>query len=353
VSDSPLRSAALFDTHGEFARDLPVELITAWMNGRQSQEAAEELLNPYRVTGTAVVSDAAGLTRLARLREPLEVMALINRPKELIYEFGTAIGGEAIGVWAADNTEMFYPDTIGCERIASMLLTVQDRIRAECEVQIGIAAHFDTFFRIGAALYGDAAESIEQLAEDRTAGGEIVLTGSVWKRTCDHPDSADRFQAVARSGIPCEFTDGLRLVDGPRLPWPQAAKGRYPIPFSEEFYECLTEYDRHLNRERLSQRVAQRFARRGTVLLMERAPAESGTVETTILREMTNAVLARAHGGLLLASTSGIEVKTAGPLSIYVFDSAGEAGTFAFRLRTALERDGIPTRSAVATGELL
>jgi hypothetical protein len=125
---------------------------------------------------------------------------------------------------------MFYPDTIGFAQIVSMLLAVQDRIRVECEVQIGIAAHFDTFFRIGNVLYGDAAEAIECLAEDRTSGGEIVLTGSAWKRACTEPESAGLFRALPRSESGCELTEGLRLLDGPRLGHPKATTGRYPIP---------------------------------------------------------------------------------------------------------------------------
>jgi hypothetical protein len=129
------------------------------------------------------------------------------------------------------------------------------------------------------------------------------------------PESAGLFQAVPRSELGCEFTEGLRLVGGPRLARPQATAGRYPIPFSPEFYECLREFDHNADMG-LRLRVAQRFARHGTVLLVERAPVEAESAEASILREMTTAVIARAHGALLLASTSGFEVKTAGPLSI-------------------------------------
>ncbi|MES1257665.1 MAG: family 3 adenylate cyclase [Acidobacteriota bacterium] len=350
MSDVSLSPAALFDTRSEFARDLPVELIAAWLHGRQTAAAAREILAPYRVTGTAVLSDSAGLTRLARQREPLEVMALINRPKELVHEAGTAIGGQAMGVWTADNTAMFYPETIGGDRIAAMLLAVQDRIRAECEVQIGIGAHFDTCFLIGNALYGLAARTVECMAEDRTAGGEIVLTSAAWERV---RNSAEPFQAVSRSEIACEFTDGFRLLDGPRLPWPERGIKRYPLPFSGDFYECLAGYDGHGSPDLPRRRAMERFARHCTVLLVERAPVEEETAESDILREMTRAAIARARGAWLLASTSGSEVKTAGSLSIYVFDEANEAWTFAAALRKALESEGIPTRSGLATGEVL
>ena len=115
MADPPIRrivSPALFDTRGEFARDLPLELIAAWSESAHDKDAATELLVPFRVTGTLVVSDSCGLTRLSMGREPFEVMALINRPKEIVYGYGIATGGKAPGVWASDNTEMFYPETV-------------------------------------------------------------------------------------------------------------------------------------------------------------------------------------------------------------------------------------------------
>ncbi|MDQ1470096.1 MAG: hypothetical protein QOJ99_1576 [Bryobacterales bacterium] len=115
----------------------------------------------------------------------------------------------------------------------------------------------------------------------------------------------------------------------------------------------MRQLDHKADIERLRLTVAQRFARHGTVLLVERAPVRAETVEATILREMTTAVAARALGALLPASTSGLEVKTAGPLSIYLLDKASEAWTLAVRLKTALLGEGIPTRSGLATGELL
>jgi len=350
MSDAPLTSAALFDTRSEFARDLPLELIAAWMNGSHTIETANKLLDPYRVTGTAVVSDSVGLTRLARRRDPLEVMALLNQPKELVYQFGTAIGGSGMGVWAADNTEMFYPDHVKGEQIASMLLSVQDRIRKECEVQIGMGVHYDSFFLVDNALYGAAANAIECLAEDRTEGGEIVLTPSAWNRTCEQPFE---FRSVSRAEITCEFSDGIRLLDGPRLDWPEGASKHYPLPFSEEFYECLGEYYRHCDLVQLRKKVTERFTRHCTVLLVEREPIEADTAEERVLREMTIAAIAHARGAWLLASTSGMEVKTAGSLSIYVFDEASEAWKFAVQFRAVLEREQIRTRSGFATGEVL
>jgi class 3 adenylate cyclase len=340
MPDQPLTSAALFDTRSEFARDLPLELIAAWMNSERTPATAQELLLPFLFTGTVVVSDSAGLTRLTWEREPLEVMALINEPKELVHEYGTAIGGRAMGVWTADNTSMFYPDTVSCDQIAAMLLALQQRIRAECKVQIGIGVHSGSFFILQDALYGDQANHIECLAEDRTAGGEIVLTQTFAGRL------SPAFQTVARTQIPCDFTDGLRLLEGPPWTAPTSGNRRYPLPFSTDFYDCLPVY-----RERTE--ALNRFRQTRTVLLVERAPVESADCEYNILAEMTSAAIARVRGNWLLGSTGGVEIKTAGSLSIYVFETAAQAWTFSIRLRAVLESDGIRTRSGIATGDVL
>jgi class 3 adenylate cyclase len=338
---------ALFDTRGEFARDLPLDLIRAWRAaGERDADAARELLDPFRVTGTVVVSDSAGLTRLSRTREPLEVMALINQPKEIVHELGVAIGGRGLGVWTADNTEMFYPEEVGGDRVAAMLLGAQDRIRCECEVQIGMAAHFDTFFLVGNSVYGAAAMDVEILAEDRTVGGEIVLTGATWERV-----RTAGFEAAERDG-----GDGFRLTGGQRFTCGEPGKPcaeRYPLPFSIEFHDCLREYSLHRSAESLREKVRVGFARNCTVLLVEREPVESELPEMTILMEMERSAVAGAMGALLLGSMAGKEVKTAGSLSIYVFANTEEAWAFAHRLRERLAAEGIRIRAGIASGEVL
>jgi class 3 adenylate cyclase len=345
--------AGLFDTRGEFARGLPIELIAAWTASDQTPEAAQRLLDPFRVTGTAVVSDSAGLTRLSLQREPLEVMALINRPKELVHEFGTAIGGMGIGLWTADNTEMFYPETIACDEIASMLLAVQDRIRRDCEVQIGIGAHFDRFYLLGSTLYGTAANDVEGLAEDGTAAGEIVLTTALWERVRSSRRPGIQFSAVARSEIACKSNEGYRLLEGPRASLTQGGNRRYPLPFSVDFYEILTEFYQHGSLDELRREVNERFARTGTVLIVDRESVEAEVPETALLDDMALSAIARTSGAHLLESIAGIEVKTAGLLSIYTFATANDAWEFAVQLRQMLQTHGIRTRSGISSGALL
>jgi class 3 adenylate cyclase len=340
-------SPALFDTRGEFARDLPLDLIRVWrLAGDQNPESASELLKSFRVTGTVVVSDSAGLTRLSRQREPLEVMALINQPKEIVYELGTAIGGRGLGVWTADNTESFYPAHVPCDRIAAMLLGAQDRIRCECEVQIGMAAHFDTYFLIGNSVYGKSAMDIETLAEDRTAGGEVVLTPDTWQRV----------RHAGFEAVPRDSGDGYRLLNGPRFTCGEPGKlcgERYPLPFSREFHDCLRDYSLHRSVEGLREKIRAGLLRQRTVLLLERQQASHESPEMEILNEMEQAAIAGALGALLLGSMAGAEIKTAGALSIYVFDNTQQAWAFASRLRDRLRQEGIRIRGGIASGEVL
>src|SRR5947207_520809 len=98
--------AGFFDVTQDIARELPLELITRWIRGDRSRESALRLLSTHVVSGTVVASDSAGLTSMSRARSVIEVLALLDRPKEIVHGCGRAIGGEALGVWAADNTEM-------------------------------------------------------------------------------------------------------------------------------------------------------------------------------------------------------------------------------------------------------
>lgn len=122
--------AGFFDVTQDIARELPVD---------RSRASALRLLSAHAVTGSVVSTDAAGLTSLTRARSVIEILALLNQPKEIVHACGAAIGGEAIGVWAADNTEMVY-QRVEPGRLLSALLETRDRITRTCEIQIGMCA---------------------------------------------------------------------------------------------------------------------------------------------------------------------------------------------------------------------
>ncbi|MEK7877808.1 MAG: family 3 adenylate cyclase, partial [Pseudomonadota bacterium] len=88
----------LFDLPQDLARDLPIGLVEHWVRSDQTVGSASEILAETVVRGTTVVSDSAGLTRLTRERGLIEILALINRPKQIIHAYGSAVGGQAVGI---------------------------------------------------------------------------------------------------------------------------------------------------------------------------------------------------------------------------------------------------------------
>src|SRR5262249_19652074 len=100
---------ALADLTQDIAGPVPVQLLQDWASGEQDLAAAESLLDPFRIDGTVVASDTAGLSKLTQAIDLVEVISLISRPKEIVHALGVEIGGRAIGIWIADNTEMYYP----------------------------------------------------------------------------------------------------------------------------------------------------------------------------------------------------------------------------------------------------
>ena len=169
-----------FDLPPSAGEPLPLELIAEWTRSAQTHEVARALLGPHTRRGTLVSSDSAGLTRLTRERPLIEILSMLSQPKELIHAFGRAIGGRSIGIWAADNTEMFYDASIEPERVVAMLLTAMARIADECELGIGMAAHVGEFFELGGGVYGPDADRVEAVAEEHTQGGELLITDDIW-----------------------------------------------------------------------------------------------------------------------------------------------------------------------------
>ena len=153
-----------FDLPPDAGQRLPLEMISAWTRSDQTRERATTLLAPCTLRGLVVSTDTAGLTRLTEERSLIEILAMVSRPKELVHAYGRAIGGVPIGVWAADNTQMFYPEAVAPDHVIGMLLTLMDRIGAECEVGIGACVHEGIFYELGQCLYGPDADRVEAIA---------------------------------------------------------------------------------------------------------------------------------------------------------------------------------------------
>ncbi|WP_405085542.1 hypothetical protein [Microbispora sp. NBC_01389] len=333
------------------APGLPMALVERWRAGGRTVADARRVLGVHVTTGYSVVSDSAGLTRLSRSLGLLEVLAIIDGPKRLLHAYGRAAGGRAVGVWAADNAQMFHPASIGADVLLSALLRTQDEIARRCRVRIGVGVHHGSFYDLDGGLYGAEADSVEILAENHTEGGEIAVTEAVTERL-----PAGHSFVLRRKGVPGAPSGPLRTVyrvlDGPRAAAAEAASGdgasgegaRYPIPYSAAFYKDLLRLERDPEDAGLAATLAGRHLRERTVVLAERGEADAGAgdedggSEAAILRELDLSVSMRETGLRLLPPVGA--VKVAGPLGIYLFDEPAAAARFARDLRPPWPRPG-------------
>jgi hypothetical protein len=228
--------AALADLTQDIAGRVPLALLQGWVAGAQNAAAAEALLAPYRLEGQVVATDTSGLTRMTEARDLLDVMALISRPKEVVHGLGTAIGGRPIGLWVADNTEMFYPASVDGALVLDAMLETRARIAAAVPIGIGMCLHAGRFYEIGGGLYGDDADAVEGLAEDWAGPGEILVTAEWLARWpapagCALRPRAD-LQPLHPSGV-------FAVETGRRRPDLREHDRDYPPPFPRPFLEIL------------------------------------------------------------------------------------------------------------------
>ncbi|MEU7742750.1 adenylate/guanylate cyclase domain-containing protein [Nonomuraea sp. NPDC049158] len=349
-----------FDAEPRSAAGLPLALIEQWRDTGQSHEDARRLLGRYATRGYSVVSDSAGLTKLSQRLGLLEVLALIDRPKRILHARTTAIGGTAVGVWAADNAQMFHPESADAGVLLSALLKVQDEIERSCRVRIGIGAHRGSFYGLAGGLYGPEADAIEDIAENHTEGGELVVTGAVVDRLPPGHSFVLRRKDGPESlvGAVYHVLDGPRQADvrsaahRPHDPRP-AEDLRYPIPYSAAFYADLLRLERCPEDVELAGRLAAEHLQDRTVVLVERSVAAAETPELGLLRGLALSAVLREAGLALMPARGAVEIKIAGPLALYLFEEAAPAVRFARCLRAGLAEHEIVCRIGVAAGPVL
>jgi class 3 adenylate cyclase len=342
-------SPGLFDLTQDINGGLPLQVIGQWMDSPQNQDAARALLKQHEVTGYSVSSDTAGLTKLTKQFGLLEILAVINRPKEIVYRFGSAVGGQGLGVWAADNTQMFYPPAVSAATLLSALLAAQDEINRSCRVKIGLGAHYGDFYLLSGGLYGAQADAIEELAENETEGGEIVITESIWARL----PAGHGFTLVERDGHSSPLGRVFRVTDGPRLGAPPESGGHYPIPYSKPFYAALVEYQDRLDDAAFGERLAAEHLQNKAVVLVERAGLEAEAQEVGLFQNLSTSALLKDMGQRALPATGAQEIKVSGPIGIYTFDEAETAIVFADECRRALAAEDVACRIGIDAGPVL
>jgi hypothetical protein len=339
---------SFFDLSQDIGTGLPVEIVAEWTANAQSEAAARRILERTRVSGTLVPSDSAGLTRLSLRTGLIEMLALINKPKELVHSWGRHIGGESVGIWSADNTEMFYPDGIAPDLIASMLLALQKHIERECVVQIGLGAHHGEFYFLGGGMYGTEADWIEDVAENSTSGGEVVLTGQFVQMLT----AGDAFALKERPELCADLGHVFRLLDGPPLAATPAIDVAYPIPYSKSFYDELVAFEKSGD-EALLESMYAKYTRRTGIVLVERERDDAPGNEVRLLHDLALSVVMRNVVREVLIEHRGEEIKTAGNLGIYAFGETKDAVAFAQDCRARLAQAGLRSKTGVDAGEVL
>jgi hypothetical protein len=232
----PRTIPALADVSKDISGPLPVGLLDEWVAGTRSQDAARALLAPFRREGFAVSSDTAGLTKMTQERDLLDVLWLVSEPKQIIHAVGTAIGGEDIGVWPADNTEMFYPAAVGADAVVDAMVEAQARIAERASVKVGLCIHPGVFYEIGGGLYGGDAQAVELLAETYARGTEILVT----KELVDRLHAPAEFALLRRSDLDVVHESGVfSLASSRRLAGLREAQTIHPHPFPPAFFAML------------------------------------------------------------------------------------------------------------------
>jgi class 3 adenylate cyclase len=341
-------SPALFDLAQDIVGGLPFRLLEAWLESDQTEADAMRLLAACRVTGYNVVSDSTGLTRLTAERGLMEILAIIDQPKSIVHAVGTALGGEGVGIWAADNTQMFYPAAVAAERLLAALLTVQDEVARRCAVKIGIAAHFGDFYGASGGLYGDESDAIEDLAENHTAGGEVVVSDAVVRRL----PPAHGFTLVA-TGAATGLGALWRVADGPRLSLGTSTTTRYPIPYSDAFHADLVRFEGRLGDRELARELTAKYTLHKVVVLIERHGQDADSRAVALFNNLSLSAMMKDTGLRHLDGEHGAEVKVSGPIAIYTFDEPARALEFARAFRRALAAGGIDCRIGVDLGPVL
>ncbi len=330
---------SLADVTQDIAGAVPPDLVLRWNDSDKSPQTHARLLQPYLVRGTIVSSDAAGLSKLTQQLSLPEVMKLVSEPKELLHALGKAIGGQAIGVWAADNAQMFFRSPIDPALVVEQMLAVQQRGKT-LPVKIGIGIHFGECVSVAGGLFGADADFIEHIAEDDTKGGEIVVSRPVYARLREslrttaslREDLADR--GSLWSIVDCN--EPVATVEGADI--------RYPMPFGEAFFKKL----RETSIEALARDSFDDYRRATTVAFIKiNRPHQS-----LLLNAFTEMSLADLSIRRVASSYRADVVKSTGSLAIVLFDDVREGIRFAREVVRTNQSLGINARVGLAKGEV-
>jgi hypothetical protein len=341
--------AALADLKQEIAGVVPVDIISKWQRVSKTSEQQDEILKPYERQGYLVSTDSAGLSALTTERPLLEVMKIVSEPKEVIYALGSGIGGKGVGIWAADNSQMFYDaGQVEAEELLGTMVAAQ-KIISEGVLQVGMGIHAGTFWQIGQGMFGKEADLLEEVAENCTSAREIVISESFKNKLADLDAKVlvpredltnlkqkffsvnyDRLGAKHR-----DFSIGNDLVN----------RNFYPFPFSAGFFLKLKELGQSLDAEK----ELQKYFQNKVVILIKVYHRKN----SLLLDELTDWVVMNALINEVSTRYEVKSVKSNGELGIFVADSDREAVEFSEELLTVMRSGNDLVSIGLARGDVL
>lgn len=327
---------ALADISQDVAGPIPVEIIQQWVESAQDEAAHTRILEPFKRVGTMVSSDAAGLSKLTAGKTLLEVMKLVSQPKEIIHAYGTEIGGRPIGVWVADNTQMFYGQEVDPNQIVEQMVGAQNEIAA-LQVQVGIGIHTGAAFEIGGGLYGAEADAIEEFTEDKSNAQEIIVSGAVKEKL-----RAPFLKFVSEQ----EGMHVLSYADLGQL-GKRGSDIFYPAPFDQAFHESLLQLDPKNDAE--LQALHKARVRVKNIVLARIFHVEAPRLlDTFAFRVAANTVVHNVARDFVCNL-----IKSNGALAIFACDDNQEAVDLTLALSQALHVRGLVANCSVSRGEVL
>ncbi|HYI03221.1 hypothetical protein [Hyalangium sp.] len=306
---------SLADLRQDIAGIIPADLVLNW-NGKDKTAARhDQLLAPFRARGTIVSTDSAGLSRLTQRYTLAQVMKLVSEPKEVIHSYGTAIGGEAVGIWAADNSQMFFDEKIAPSQVLAQMLGVQRKVK-DLQVQIGIGIHSGECYKVGGGLFGEDADFIEGIAEDATSAGEIVFSQPIFELLAGSVRQAARLredlQKAGALWALSHFSGTVEAVEG---------NPDYPTPFDAAFFRRL----RSASLAELAQEEFPEYRKTQTVAFVK----VTHSPHKFLLDSFTDMSLINVAVRRIAASHGADVVKSNGTLAIVLFPEGRQAVAFA------------------------
>lgn len=332
--------ASLADLKQDIAGPIPVDIISKWQKSAKNERAHQEILRPYEKRGYLVSSDSSGLSRLASERDLIEVMNIVSQPKEIIYSHGIKVGGRGVGVWFADNTEMFYDENIPAEVVLEQMAAAQKRIHQQL-LQVGMAIHKGVFWEIHGGMFGEEASLLEQAAENYTEPKEIIISESVRNvlpkkvgynlALREDLNFSQKFYSVNYDDLGHGATYHLDFC--------------YPIPFSMEFYKAMKHYGIS---EEAHQIINKHFQEKIVILVKIKHKKFK-----LLLDELTDWIVVNASLNELVNKHGVMQIKSNGDLGLFISTEVGAALDFAEEVIKVFSKDEDKVNVGIAAGEIM